>query len=226
MARGANLRVTVVELLSLLDKVEGSQADIPSVGSQLGNTFVKRLREVADLVERQLIDDHSDHTRGIVGENEEDDESSEEEYVTPSAKKGKLSEIILIHSDDDNESPRENLSMSSEIQFPSQEQSRSSSLCSRIFNPQPVRVDECAKKNQRDAEKVVDRLGKQLKNYTCGVSYPAKDEKEKNISDGIKRYLKNHLPALTNNRQIFHYMAWAATERLECDHCRKCPNEQ
>ena len=218
------LQETVEELLGLLEKVECSRADIPSLDGQLGNTFVKRLREVADLVELQLNGERSGRTQDI----------ADEEDATPSAKRRRLCEQQITKtdsddSDDSDENSKENLSTNSGI-HPSQEQARRSSLYSRVLNPSlPVPVDEYAQKNLRDAEKIVDKLGisqKSSRNYSCGVNYTSGDEKEKKISDGIKIYLKNHLPVLRYNREIFHYMVWAAFERLECDHCRKCPNEQ
>jgi len=105
---------------------------------------------------------------------------------------------------------------------PSQQTAHQSSMYRRFGNPKPASKDEHAKKRQREAELMVKKLNRP-QSYSCGISYQG-DEKEKDFSDGIKSDLKNHLPSLKNHRHFFHYMAWATTERLECDHCRKCPN--
>ena len=93
----------------------------------------------------------------------------------------------------------------------------------RFTNPQPpAPLDEVAKKRRREAEALVSKLQKK-KTFTCGVSYPG-DEKERDFSEGIKRDLRRHLPALKTHMHLFRYMAWATMERLECQHCRKCTN--
>lgn len=91
------------------------------------------------------------------------------------------------------------------------------------FLPKTTVLDEPARKRRREAENLVKKLDKP-KTFTCGVSYPG-DQKERDFSEGAKNNIKANLPALKNHRHLFHYMAWATMERLECEHCRKCTNE-
>ena len=94
----------------------------------------------------------------------------------------------------------------------------------RFTNPQPpAPLDEATKKRRREAQALVRQLDQKKKTFTCGVSYPG-DEKEHDFSEGIKGDLRRHLPALKTHRHLFHYMAWVTMDRLECQHCQKCPN--
>ena len=80
--------------------------------------------------------------------------------------------------------------------------------------------DEQARKRQLEAETMVKSISKRT-TFACGINYTG-DENEKKFSDGIKKDLREALPALKNHQHIFRYMAWATTERLECSHCRLC----
>ena len=91
------------------------------------------------------------------------------------------------------------------------------------FLPKTTALDEPAKKRRREAENLVKQLDRP-KTYNCGISYQG-DQKERDFSEGAKANIKANLPALRNHRHLFHYMAWATMERLECEHCRKCTNE-
>lgn len=96
-------------------------------------------------------------------------------------------------------------------------------LKNRFGSQNPPVIDQQARKCQLEAEKMVKSLSKRT-TFTCGISYNG-DESEKKFSDGIKKDLREALPALKTHQHIFRYMAWATTERLECSHCRLCKNE-
>ncbi len=109
---------------------------------------------------------------------------------------------------------------------PPMQSSQSASLPpigNRFAQQEPPRLDEHAKRHRQEAEEMARKLEKRP-NYSCGVNYSG-DEEEKRFSDGFKNDIKVHLPSLKNHKLIFHYMAWATRERLECDHCRKCTNK-
>ena len=89
--------------------------------------------------------------------------------------------------------------------------------------PQPEVLDEPARKRRCEADALVKSL-KRPKTFSCGISYQG-DANEKEYSDGVKEFMKKHLPALKNHRHIFRYMAWTTQERIECEHCKQCPNE-
>ncbi len=104
-----------------------------------------------------------------------------------------------------------------------QQRSAPASMYKRFdSSPPPNVLDEVAKKRRLEAERMVDQLKKKT-TFSCGVGYTG-DKQEKDFSDGIKEDIKKHLPALKIQMHLFHYMAWATTERLECAHCRQCPN--
>ncbi len=103
-----------------------------------------------------------------------------------------------------------------------QQRSAPASMYKRFASSPPNVLDEVAKKRRLEAERMVRQLQKP-KTFSCGVSYPG-DQQEKYFSDGIKEDIKKRLPALRNHMHLFRYMAWATTERLECAHCRQCPN--
>ena len=84
-------------------------------------------------------------------------------------------------------------------------------------------LDEEEKKRRKEAEEMVRSLS-QPKSVACGLAYNG-DQEEKRYSDDAKNKVKERLPALKNNRHLFHYMVWATLERLDCDHCRRCPNK-
>lgn len=83
-------------------------------------------------------------------------------------------------------------------------------------------LDEPERKRRREAEEMVRSMSK-VKSYACGVSYNG-DQAEQRYSDDAKSTIRTRLPALKTHRHIFRYMVWATLERLDCDHCRQCPN--
>ena len=82
--------------------------------------------------------------------------------------------------------------------------------------------DVIERKRRKEAEDLVKSMT-QSKSSTCGVSYTG-DQGEKKFSDDAKRQLQDRLPALKTHRHMFRYMVWATLERLDCNHCRQCPN--
>lgn len=50
----------------------------------------------------------------------------------------------------------------------------------------------------------------------------ADKDRLKEVKDKLKTASKS---SITSNRMIFHYMAFATIDRLECDHCKKCTNK-
>ena len=83
--------------------------------------------------------------------------------------------------------------------------------------------DEEERKRRKEAEEMAKSLSRP-KSVACGVGYNG-DQEEKRYSDDAKDKIKKRLPALKNNMLLFHYMVWSTLERLDCNHCRKCPNE-
>ena len=83
-------------------------------------------------------------------------------------------------------------------------------------------LDEPERKRRREAEEMVRSLTKPTQS-SCGVQYSG-DQEEKRFSDDAKEKMRKRLPALKNHKHLFHYMVWATLERLDCDHCRQCPN--
>ena len=83
-------------------------------------------------------------------------------------------------------------------------------------------LDEAERKRRREAERLVQSLDRPTQ-HSCGVSYSG-DQAEKRFSDDAKEKMKQRLPALKTHRHLFRYMVWATLERLDCDHCRQCPN--
>ena len=251
------LQETVEELLDFLDEVEEDfqAADISSLDSQLGKKLVKRLRKVADVVDKKLnmveiVDDDDSIPQDVP-------EESVEEDVKPSVKRERVSEqqSITIESDEESLSISSGAAVKQETKLPSplppgvpqlrqaasapasqvqgtstqahslqsqQPPAHQFSMYNRFGNPKPIAADEHTRKRQREAESIVKTLKPQ--NYSCGISYTSGDQKEKEFSDGIKSDIRQHLPSLKTHMHIFHYMAWATTERLGCDYCRKCPN--
>ena len=86
----------------------------------------------------------------------------------------------------------------------------------------PPRLDERDRKRRREAEEMVKSM-KPTKSFACGCSYQDGEE-ERSFSDGSKKKIKKLLPALKTNKPLFHFMVFATLDRLECEHCLKCPN--
>ena len=86
----------------------------------------------------------------------------------------------------------------------------------------PPRLDEQARKRRREAEEMVKSM-KPTKSFACGCSYQDGEE-ERSFSNDSKKKIKELLPALKTNKPLFHFMVFATLDRLECEHCRQCPN--
>ena len=202
----AQLLENVGELLSLLERVEqGILVDSSSLNSQVSTELAKRLRQVADLVDKEcntveILDDYSDQTQDVQG-------SAEQQ---------------LSEEDTDSMESTETEVDGGRARAPPHLHQERPPMSQWFSNSQPKALDAIGRKRRREAEEMVKKLPKP-QTYSCGLSYTTGDKKEKKFSDGIKEDLKHQLPALKVNRDIFHYMAWATTQRLECDHCRKCP---
>ena len=83
-------------------------------------------------------------------------------------------------------------------------------------------LDEPERKRRREAEEMVQSLSRSTQS-SCGVQYTG-DQAERQFSDDAKEKIRKRLPALKNHKHLFRYMVWATLERLDCDHCRQCPN--
>ena len=204
----------VGNLLSLLERVEqGILDDSSSLNSQVGTRLAKRLRQLADLVDKEcnaveILDDYSDQTQESSAQQQlsEEDTDSMESTDTEVQVKGERRAPTPPN-----------------VASPQQPHLQERPPMSQWFSDsQPKPLDAIDRKRRREAEEMVKKLNKR-QTHSCGLSYTG-DKTEKEFSDGIKEDLKHKLPALKGHREIFHYMAWATTERLECDHCRQCPN--
>ena len=248
----------VGNLLSLLERVEqGILDDSSSLNSQVGTRLAKRLRQVADLVDKEcnaveILDDYSAQTQDVQGhlalgqlqvkkegsaqqQLSEEDTNSMESTETEIQVKGEgraptppiMAPPQQPHLHHASSAPASVVTQPATLQpqlGPQQQnlQQGRPSMYKRFSNSQPEPLDAIARKRRREAEEMVRKLDRP-QSYTCGLSYTG-DERERDFSNGIKEDLKHHLPALKINRHIFHYMAWATTQRLECNHCKKCPN--
>ena len=105
---------------------------------------------------------------------------------------------------------------------PTAQPTPSRSLYQRTLHPEPEVDDEHSRKRKREAAEMVKKL-ERPKTFSCGVQYQG-DSNDKRHSDDAKDAIKRKLPALRNNRHLFNYMVWATMERIDCNHCRKCPN--
>ena len=229
----------VESLLELLDDVERAvRSDPSSLEQGAAKRLVSRLKAVAELVDRKC--------NVVILDYESSDESTAESEQTVAYDASAPDQVKLestptppMASALPQQSVKHETQMPAGVGGPTppsqhsaaatpsllQQQSAPTpaSMYKRFSSSQPQVLDEPAKKRRREAEIMVRNI-QRPKTFNCGISYQG-DQHEKDFSDGIKEDLKHHLPALRNHMHMFHYMAWATTERLECQHCRKCPNE-
>ncbi len=221
MATSAYLQDKVEKLLNLLNEVEECIiTDSFPLNSSDGKKLADRLCEVADLVDRKCNSiEILDESEGEEYDSVEHDGAAPTPPVANSAQQQSVKQEQPIKHEGSTPSipPQQS---TGHVQQPG---SSVPSMYSRFGNRQPEVLDEPARKRRREAEAMVQRL-QRPKTFSCGISYQG-DEKEREFSEGIKEDLRHHLPALKNHRHIFHYMAWATRERLECPHCRKCTSE-
>ncbi len=195
-----------IELLFvLLEKVENTDGKTLKTLEDIGNgCLAKKLQEVSTL---------------LVNLPEEGASDPEESSMPSVASHTSSSQgTIFVKEEDEIESILDQ-------QYVTSSEGRQTTLpvmMNRFKNQDPPAIDEIGKKRRCEAENMVKQISKRT-NYTCGVSYSG-DLEEHKFSDGIKKDLREKLPALKNHRHIFHYMAFATTDRLECSHCRLCPN--
>lgn len=239
----------IERLLNLLDDVEKCIHDDPSsVKNDVGRHLAKRLHEVAVLVDRKCntveILDESDGEGSREHENLPEMQSrikkesraptppivTPKHEITPSS----LQQSSSLQQPSLQQSSLQQSSLQQQQQQPFLQQQSSAqqssqqpvpavpSMYRRFSNQQPEVLDEPAKKRRREAEAMVKKM-QRPKTFACGISYQG-DENERNFSEGFKDDVRKHLPALRTHQHLFHYMAWATTERLECSHCRLCPN--
>lgn len=210
-----DLQVKVEILLDLLDDVEKRiDSDPSSLSKEVGVHLADRLYHVADLADRrynvvEVSDESQSAESGQLG-------------VTPSASVRVKHESGAAPSTPPVAVKKEKRGVPSPpMRAPTTSQAVVPTY-NRFTNPQPLVLDEPAKKRCREAEALVRGLDRP-KSFSCGISYQG-DDKEKEFGEGIKNDLKRQMPALKNHRHIFRYMAWATMERIECQHCRKCTN--
>ena len=206
-----SLKKKARDLFRLLDEVEEliDSSDTASLSEDTAKKLAARLHEVADLVEDKYKPATTQESTG-------EESSSQSESIEDTV------EDTVYESDSESSAPAPPPSLPRSSSAPTvQPTPPSRSLYKTITHPKPEVIDEYSRKRRREAEEIVKKL--KPRSFGCGVSYTG-DANDKRHTDNVKDAIKRELPPLKTNKHIFHYMAWATIERLNCDYCRKCPN--